>query len=126
MNQTMQTVEGWYCLHDFRTIDWAKWKSATAAIREQALSEFKNLLNKWEKIEENHNGSHTVYTVVGHKADLLLMFLPPTMKELNEVETEFNKTILADYTKPAYSYVSVIEKSSYSPMSANLYDDPAM
>jgi chlorite dismutase len=126
MNQAMQTVEGWYCLHDFRLMDWTKWKSASPAVRERALFEFKNLLNKWEKIEENHNGSHTVYTVVGHKADLLLMFLRPTMKELNEVETEFNKTILADYTKPAYSYVSVIEKSSFSPMSANLYDDPAM
>jgi chlorite dismutase len=126
MNQAMQTVEGWYCLHDFRTMDWAKWKSVSAAVREKALSEFSNLLNKWEKIEDNHNGSHTVYTVVGQKADLLFMILRPTMKELNEVETEFNKTILADFTKPAYSYVSVIEKSSYSPMAANPYEDSAM
>lgn len=126
MNQAMQTVEGWYSLHDFRTIDWAKWKAAPEAVREKALFEFKKLLNQWEQIEKDHNGSHAVYTVVGQKADLLFMVLRPTMKELNEVETEFSKTILADYTKPAYSYVSVIEKSSYSPMAANPYEDPAM
>jgi chlorite dismutase len=126
MNQAMQTIEGWYSLHDFRTIDWAKWKSAPEAVREKALVECKNLLTKWEQIEKKQQGSHNVYTVVGQKADLLFMILRPTMKELNEAETEFSKTILADYTMPAYSYVSVIEKSSYSPMAANPFEDPAM
>lgn len=126
MNQAMKTIEGWYCLHDFRTVDWAKWKAAAPKEREAALYEFKNLLTKWESVEINKNGSHAVYTVVGQKADLLFMVLRPTMKELNEVETEFNKTFLADYTKPAYSYVSVIEKSSYSEMAANPFKDPAM
>jgi peroxiredoxin len=126
MNDAMQTVEGWYCLHDFRTIDWAKWKTASEAVRENALFEFKNLLKKWEQIEKDQNGSHTAYTVVGQKADLLFMVLRPTMKQLNEAETEFSKTILADFTKPAYSYVSVIEKSSYSPMAAKPHEDPVM
>lgn len=126
MNQAMQTIEGWYCLHDFRTMDWAKWKSASASVREQAITEFNSLLGKWEQTELSQNGSHAAYTVVGQKADLLFMILRPTMKDLNEVETEFNKTLLADYTKPAYSYVSVIEKSSYSPMAANPFEDPEM
>jgi hydrogen peroxide-dependent heme synthase len=126
MSQAMKTIEGWYCLHDFRIIDWAKWKSATEVQRAQALFEFKSLLSKWELTEVNKQGSHSVYTVVGQKADLMFMILRPTMKELNEVETEFNKTSLADFTKPAYSYVSVIEKSSFSQMTANLCEDPAM
>lgn len=126
MNQAMKTIEGWYCLHDFRTMDWTRWKKASEGQREQALSEFKDLLDKWAIVEANKNGSHSVYTVVGQKADLMFMILRPTMKELNEVETEFNKTILADYTKPAYSYLSVIEKSSYSQMNFNPFEDPAM
>ncbi|WML44876.1 hydrogen peroxide-dependent heme synthase [Neobacillus sp. PS3-40] len=126
MNQAMKTIEGWYCLHDFRTIDWTKWKTVSSGQREQALHEFKSLLKKWEMIESNNKGSHSVYTVVGQKADLLFMILRPTMKELNEVETEFNKTILADFTVPAYSYISVIEKSSYSQMAENPFEDPAM
>jgi hydrogen peroxide-dependent heme synthase len=126
MSQVMETVEGWYCLHDFRTMDWAKWKAATAGVREEALSEFKSLLNKWEKVETDRQGSHSVYTVVGQKADLMFMILRPEMKDLNEVETEFSKLILADYTKPAHSFVSVIEKSSYSQLPANPLEDPVM
>ncbi|MDP4087102.1 MAG: heme-dependent peroxidase [Bacillota bacterium] len=126
MNQAMKTIEGWYCLHDFRMMDWTKWKAASGQQREHALFEFKNLLKKWERIEENKQGSHSVYTVVGQKADIMFMILRPSMKDLNEVETEFSKTSLADYMKPACSYVSVIEKSSYSPMNTNPYEDPAM
>jgi hydrogen peroxide-dependent heme synthase len=126
MNQAMKTIEGWYCLHDFRTIDWSKWKTATDGQRQQALNEFKSLLSKWELVEKNRNGSHSIYTVVGQKADLMFMFLRPTMKELIDVESDFKKTTLADYTNRAYSYVSVIEKSSFSQMSSNPYDDPAM
>jgi peroxiredoxin len=126
VNQAMKTIEGWYCLHDFRTIDWSKWKTATEDQRDQALYEFKSLLSKWELIEENRNGSHSVYKIVGQKADLMFMILRPTMKELIEVEADFNKSTLADFTKPAYSYVSVIEKSSYSQIATNPYEDPAM
>ena len=31
----------------------------------------------------------------------MLMILRPTMEELNEIETEFNKTKLAEYTIPS-------------------------
>ena len=43
----------------------------------------------------------------------MMMIVRPTMEELNEIETEFNKTKLAEYTIPAYSYVSVVELSNY-------------
>ncbi len=54
-----------------------------------------------------------LYTMVGQKADFMMMILRPTMEELNEIETEFNKTKLAEFTVPAYSYVSVVELSNY-------------
>lgn len=41
------------------------------------------------------------------------MILRPTMEELNQIELEFNKSKLAEYTIPAYSYVSVVELSNY-------------
>ena len=43
------------------------------------------------------------------------MLVRPTMEELNEIETEFNKTKLAEFTIPTYSYVSVVELSNYLP-----------
>ena len=43
----------------------------------------------------------------------MLMLARPTMEELNEIENAFNKTKLAEFTIPAYSYVSVVELSNY-------------
>ena len=43
----------------------------------------------------------------------MLMIFRPTMEELNEIELEFNKTKLAEFSIPTYSYVSVVELSNY-------------
>ena len=62
-----------------------------------------------------------MYTVVGQK---LILCLRPTMEELNEIETELNKTTLAEYMVPAYSYVSVVELSNYLPADEDPYQNP--
>ena len=41
------------------------------------------------------------------------MTLRETPEELHEIETEFNKLAIADFTIPTYSYVSVVELSNY-------------
>jgi hydrogen peroxide-dependent heme synthase len=106
-------MDGWYCLHDFRKIDWTSWKQLSEAERNEAVQEFEHMLNNWHVVEEGEKGSHAFYSIVGQKADLMFMILRPTMDELNEVETELNKTTLADFFIPTYSYVSVVELSSY-------------
>jgi len=113
MSEAAQTLEGWYCLHDFRSIDWSLWKQLTTDERQAAIHEFLSLVEKWQATEDKKEGSHAIYTVVGQKADIMFMILRPTMEELNEIETELNKTKLAEYLVPAYSYVSVVELSNY-------------
>ncbi|MFB4169874.1 hydrogen peroxide-dependent heme synthase [Virgibacillus sp. JSM 102003] len=120
--QAVETLDGWYCLHDLRTIDWTSWKYASSEERESAIHEFKNLLTKWEAVENEESGSHVLYKVVGQKADLMFMFLRPTMNELTDIETEFNKSKFAEFLLPAHSYVSVVELSKYGPQHAE--DDP--
>jgi peroxiredoxin len=107
------TLEGWYVLHDFRSIDWTSWKLLTEEERQEALEELESLLGSWGSIEELQEGSSTLYTIVGHKADLVFMHLRPTLEQLGELETAFNKTRFAEITTPAYSYVSVVELSNY-------------
>ncbi|WP_163969461.1 hydrogen peroxide-dependent heme synthase [Oceanobacillus halotolerans] len=115
MVEAVETMDGWYSLHDMRTIDWTSWKLATSEEREAAIKEFEHLLTKWEAVEEAKNGSHAMYKVVGQKADLLFMFLRPTMDELTDLETELNKSKLAEFLIPAHSYVSVVELGKYRP-----------
>ena len=114
MSEAAQTLEGWFALHDFRTIDWTAWKQADAAERERAESELRRMMNEWAAIEEAKNGSTAVYAIVGQKADILFMHLRETLEELQELETAFNKSAFAEYALPAYSYVSVVELSNYT------------
>ncbi|MGP7816994.1 hydrogen peroxide-dependent heme synthase [Niallia sp. 01092] len=122
MSEAAKTLDGWYCLHDFRTIDWTTWKMLSNDDRQAAIHEFLGLLEKWSTVQSDNKGSHALYTVVGQKADLMMMILRPTMEELNEIETEFNKTKLAEFTIPAHSYVSVVELSNYLPADSD--EDP--
>lgn len=124
MSEAAQTLDGWYCLHDFRTIDWTTWKMLSSDERQGIISEFLGLVEKWNKTQSNKEGSHALYTIVGQKADFMMMFVRPTMEELNEIETEFNKSKLAEYTVPSHSYVSVVELSNYLPAGENPYENP--
>jgi hydrogen peroxide-dependent heme synthase len=124
MNEAAKTLDGWYCLHDFRSIDWTAWKTLSSDQRQTAIHEFLGLMEKWQSTEDRKEGSHAVYTVVGQKADFMFMLLRPTMEELNELETEFNKTMLAAYSVPSFSYVSVVELGNYMGAGANPEADP--
>lgn len=124
MTEAAQTLDGWYALHDFRTVDWTTWKMLPAEERQEIIQEYLGLVEKWNKTQAEKQGSHALYTIVGQKADFMMMILRPTMEELNEIETEFNKSRLAEYTIPAHSYVSVVELSNYLPAGEDPYQNP--
>lgn len=126
MSEAVHTLEGWFALHDFRTIDWTSWGAATEAERQEAIEELMAFMNDWSDMEEQKLGSSTAFTVVGHKADVAFMHLRPTLEDLEEVENEFNKTAFAAYTVRDYSYVSVVELSNYMSQEADPMQDPAI
>ncbi|ETT87255.1 hydrogen peroxide-dependent heme synthase [Viridibacillus sp. FSL R5-0477] len=113
MIEAAQTLDGWYVLHDFRSIDWASWKLVSEEERQAAVEEFIKYLEKINEADIAKTGSHAFYSIVGQKADFVLMTLRETMEELQEIETEFNKLAIADFTIPSFSYVSVVELSNY-------------
>lgn len=113
MNEAAKTLDGWYCLHDFRAINWAAWKTVPADERQEIVNELVAMLEQWSETETKKEGSHAFYSIVGQKADLMFMLLRPTMEELNDIENAFNKTRFAEFTIPTYSYVSVVELSNY-------------
>jgi peroxiredoxin len=113
MSEVAVTLEGWYALHDFRSLDWSAWRHASEDDRKEAQIELVEWLKKSEAVHEHKTGSLALYTIVGQKADFVMMHLRETLEELNELETEFNKLLFAAYTYPAFSYVSVVELSNY-------------
>lgn len=113
MSEALMTLEGWYALHDFRTIDWQGWKEQNADGRQEALEQLHKQLNDWQSVENEKKGSTAIYQIVGHKADLLIIHLRETLEELNELENELNKSKIGEVLIPVHSYVSVVELSSY-------------
>jgi hydrogen peroxide-dependent heme synthase len=124
MAEPAQTLDGWYSLHDLRAMDWTAWKLLPSEDREVAIAEFHRFLNKLNVTQDAKEGSHALYTIVGQKADFMFMILRPTMEELNDLENEFNKLKIAEFTIPTFSYVSVVELGNYMPSDENPYENP--
>ena len=113
MSEAAETLDGWYSLHLFYAIDWATFRLVPEEERETMITEFENFVNTKSEARTTHTGDQAVYNITGQKADLLLWFLRPEMKELNTIENELNKLRIADFFIPTYSYVSVVELSNY-------------
>lgn len=113
MNEAVATLEGWYVSHDLRTVDWPAWKRASASERAAALDEWSSLHQVFSDCETDKTGGYGLYAIAGNKADFMWIQLRPTLDGLIAAKTELNRTRLSDFTKPAYSYVSVVELSAY-------------
>ncbi|QSX00343.1 heme-binding protein [Haloterrigena alkaliphila] len=119
--QPPQTEEGWYVLHDFRSIDWDAWRDAPERRRSQAIEEGVDFLTGAESVTDADEGDSATFSVLGHKADLLVLHLRPTLGDLDALERRFEQTALAEFTERADSYLSVTEVSGY--MSQEFFED---
>ena len=84
-----RTDEGWYVLHDLRTIDWDAWRDAPERERERAIEEGIEYLTTHEAVEDSEEGGSATFSVLGHKADLLVLHLRPSMADLDTAERRF-------------------------------------
>jgi hydrogen peroxide-dependent heme synthase len=103
-----QTREGWYVLHDAYVVDWPRWRACHAGsdIMEEAQA--------WlERAQATAKGDSALYSIVGQKADLMLVHYRESVAGLDQVELSFRRLRLHDYLKPAYSFLSVIELGLY-------------
>ncbi|KYH26145.1 hypothetical protein HAPAU_12390 [Halalkalicoccus paucihalophilus] len=117
-----RTEEGLYVLHDLRRVDWDAWRDAGERDREAAIEEGVEYLETHADIEQ---GDTAVFSVLGHKADLLILHLRPTLEALDRAEREFEGCALAEFTDRASSYVSVAEASGYTEAAADYFDPDA-
>ncbi|MFC7140407.1 heme-binding protein [Halosimplex aquaticum] len=117
-----QTEEGWYALHDLRTVDWEAWQDAPERVRERALGEVVDHLQSAEAVADAEEGDSALYAVVGHKADLLIVHLRPTLADVERLERRFERTEFSQFTEQTYSYVSVTEASGYSERAREYFD----
>jgi peroxiredoxin len=101
------TLEGSSLLHQMLRVRWADWRALAAARRAEVLGEAGAALRKLEE-----DGS-AMFSLLGHKGDLLLVHFRNGFEQLGEVERSIQKLALWDYLEQTSSYLSVVELGLY-------------
>ncbi len=102
------TIEGSSVLHQMMRIRWPHWRKLAASQKKSVMHEAAAALEPMEKA-----GESAVYSVLGHKGDLLFVHFRDSFDALNAAELRLQNLKLAEYLEPATSYVSVIELGLY-------------
>lgn len=113
MSEPIETIEGWYALHDIRTVNWATWIKKSEAERHHILSKIAVITAEWDRSNDNLSGSFGMYQLIGHKGDLLFLNFRDTTEQLVDLEWQFNRLGVDDIFQRTYSYYSVVELSKY-------------
>jgi chlorite dismutase len=102
------TLEGLSVLHQMFRFRWPEWRkldpSRQAEIAREAAAVFS---------ANEDAGQSAVYSMLGHKGDLMIVHFRDSFDELNAAELQLNRTGLQDFLEPMHSYLSVIELGLY-------------
>lgn len=109
------TLEGSSVLHSMYRIRWSAFQELPAERRHELVSEAQSLLQDAEE-----RGETAVYTVFGHKADLMLVHFRPSFEELKATELMVDSLGLRHFLEPSHSYLSMVELGLYE-SSVKLY-----
>lgn len=104
------TIEGYSVLHQMMRFRWAAWRQLRSTQKTEIVREASSAL---AKMEENATGQSALYSLLGHKGDLMLVHFRQSFDELNRAELHLARLRLSDYLEPTTSYLSVIELGLY-------------
>ncbi len=116
------TMEGSSVLHQMMRFRRAAWRILSAGERGDVLSEAAQALGAMEKPSDGRQSA--VYSMLGHKADLMLVHFRRSFDELLAAQNEVARLRISDYLEPTTSYLSVVELGLYE-SSAKVYQSLA-
>jgi chlorite dismutase len=108
------TLEGSSVLHQFFRFDWKAWRASSEGERKKIAASAVETLRSLER-STGIGGSvrSALYSLLGHKGDLMLIHFRDSLEELNQVELTLAQTPLYDFLELRHSYVSVVELGLY-------------
>ena len=104
------TIEGYSVLHQMMKIRWAEWRKLSAKEKREVTEEASAIVSA---MEQNENGQSAVYSLLGHKGDLLFVHFRESFDQLNQAQLRLARSRLNEFVEPASSYLSVIELGLY-------------
>ena len=104
------TTEGYCVLHQMMRFRWTAWRTLPDATRSVIAEEAASVLGEMEK---KSGGGSALFSLIGHKGDLLLVHFRNSFADLNQAELTLAGLRLSDYLEPTSSYLSIIELGLY-------------
>jgi peroxiredoxin len=104
------TVEGYSVLHQMMRFRWSAWRQLRPAQKTEILQEAATAL---EKMEQGTAGQSALFSMIGHKGDLMFVHFRNSFDELNQAELDLSRLAISDYMEPTTSYLSIIELGLY-------------
>ena len=105
------TVDGASLLHQMMRIRWSAWRALSGAERNAIVEEASQALGAMEPHSEGRQSA--IFSLLGHKGDLLLVHFRRSFEELNEAERAVSRLRLSDFLEPTHSYLSIVELGLY-------------
>jgi chlorite dismutase len=102
------TIEGSAVLHQMLRVRWAAWRQLSKSAQSELVNQAAALLAPAEQ-----EGQTALYSLLGHKGDLLLVHFRDSFDELNVAELKWKQLKIDEYLEPASSFLSVIELGLY-------------
>jgi hydrogen peroxide-dependent heme synthase len=104
------TTEGYSVLHQMMRFRWTAWRALPETTQSAIAQEAAAVLGEMER---NSGGQSALFSLIGHKGDLLLVHFRNSFADLNQAELKLARLRLSDYLEPASSYLSIIELGLY-------------
>jgi hydrogen peroxide-dependent heme synthase len=104
------TTEGYSVLHQMMRFRRSAWRALPQAERSAITQEAAAMLGEMEKAT---SGQSALYSLIGHKGDLLILHFRKSFADLNQAELKLANLCLSDYLEPTSSYLSIIELGLY-------------
>ena len=111
------TLEGASVLHQMFRFRWPAWRALPADRRAAIGAAATALLESMERKEDQPSA---LFSLIGHKGDLMFLHFRNSMEDLNRAELAIAQLELAEFLEPSTSYLSVVELGLYD-SSVRLY-----
>jgi len=104
------TTEGYSVLHQMMRFRRSAWRALPDAEKSAIAKEASDALSAMEK---NSAGKSALFSLIGHKGDLMLIHFRESFVDLNQAELKLANLRLSDYLEATTSYLSIIELGLY-------------
>jgi chlorite dismutase len=116
---TPLTLDGSYIMHQMFRVRWVDWRALGASDQKHILERAATMFAGMEQDKEEPSA---LFSLLGHKGDLMLVHFRRTLDELNHAQLRVGHSRFHEFLEPTTSYVSVVELGLYE-ASVKLYTE---